>query len=93
MVRKIFSPKPEKRRKQGVRLTPCFPFYRERGESITPSGHSLPQSKTDQSGILSDERVGSVRPFQSIYRQEKAPPLAGPRLLTASGGEGASIAF
>ena len=64
MVRKIFSPKPEKRRKQGVRLTPCFPFYRERGESITPSGHSLPQSKTDQSGILSDERSPWPLPVQ-----------------------------
>ena len=54
-------------------------FYRERGESITPSGHSLPQAGTEQSGIPSDERAGSARPFQSIYRREKAPPLAGPR--------------
>ena len=60
-------------------MTPCFPFYRERGESITPSGHSLPQSGTEQSDILSDERTGSAHPFQSIYRREKAPPLAGPR--------------
>ncbi len=59
-------------------MTPCFPFYRERGESITPSGHSLPQAGTEQSGIPSDERAGSARLFQSIYRREKAPPLAGP---------------
>ena len=66
-------------------------FYRERGESITPSGHSLPQAGTEQSGIPSDERAGSAHPFQSIYRREKPRHRRG-KALAASGGEGASIA-
>ena len=68
-----------------------LPFWGKQGESITPSEHSLPQAGTDQSGILSDERAAPPALFNQ-FTAGKNPASGGAKALTASGGEGASIA-